>query len=93
MSNEDLTQLFKFFGQISKSKDINRGGMGLGLTISKMIIQQLQGTIQVESQTGQGSTFTFKIPIDEFKYAEVPKNQRRTSFVLSNRTEEQKGFN
>ena len=45
MSNEDLTQLFKFFGQISKSKDINRGGMGLGLTISKMIIQQMQGTI------------------------------------------------
>jgi signal transduction histidine kinase len=45
MSNEDLTQLFKFFGQISKSKDINRGGMGLGLTISKMISQQMQGTI------------------------------------------------
>jgi signal transduction histidine kinase len=39
MSNVDLTQLFKFFGQISKSKDINRGGMGLGLTISKMILQ------------------------------------------------------
>ena len=49
MSNEDLTQLFKFFGQISKSKDINRGGMGLGLTISKMIIQQLNGEVECES--------------------------------------------
>lgn len=35
---EDLVKLFKFFGCISKSRDINRGGMGLGLTISKMIL-------------------------------------------------------
>ena len=89
MSNEDLTQLFKFFGQISKSKDINRGGMGLGLTISKMILQQLQGTIQVESKTGLGSTFTFKIPIDQIKNAEVPRDQVRRSLVLSNRNEVQ----
>ena len=89
MSNVDLTQLFKFFGQISKSKDINRGGMGLGLTISKMILQQLQGTIQVESKTGLGSTFTFKIPIDQIKNAEVPRDQVRRSLVLSNRNEVQ----
>ena len=44
---EDLNKLFKFFGQISKSKNINRGGMGLGLTISKMILQQMQGKIEV----------------------------------------------
>lgn len=35
---EDLTKLFKFFGCITKSKEINRGGMGLGLTISKLIL-------------------------------------------------------
>ena len=35
---EDLTKLFKFFGYASSSKNINKGGMGLGLTISKMII-------------------------------------------------------
>lgn len=46
----DLTRLFKFFGCIAKSKDINRGGMGLGLTISKMILQQLNGEITVESE-------------------------------------------
>jgi len=61
--------------------------MGLGLTISKMILQQMQGTIQVESQTGLGSTFTFKIPIDQLKNAEVPKDQVRRSLVLSNRKE------
>jgi signal transduction histidine kinase len=39
IKSEDLHKLFKFFGQITKSKNINRGGMGLGLTISKMILQ------------------------------------------------------
>ena len=34
----DLTKLFRFFGCLEASRDINRGGIGLGLTISKMII-------------------------------------------------------
>jgi signal transduction histidine kinase len=38
ISEEDLARLFKFFGQASNSKKINKNGMGLGLTISKMII-------------------------------------------------------
>ena len=38
MKSEDLVKLFKFFGCLSKTKNINRGGMGLGLTISKMIV-------------------------------------------------------
>ena len=35
---EEKAKLFRFFGQISKTKDINREGMGLGLTISKKIL-------------------------------------------------------
>lgn len=38
IKEEDLDKLFKFFGCVMKSKNVNRGGMGLGLTISKMII-------------------------------------------------------
>ena len=56
---EDLNQLFKFFGKIAKTKDVNRGGMGLGLTISKLILQQLDGEISVTSQPGKGSVFSF----------------------------------
>ena len=43
IKRDDLNRLFTFFGCIAKSKHINRGGMGLGLTISKMILQQLEG--------------------------------------------------
>ena len=39
IKREDLSKLFKFFGTVSKSQSFNRGGMGLGLTISKMIVE------------------------------------------------------
>lgn len=35
---DDLKKLFKFFGKLSDTKSINKGGMGLGLTICKMIV-------------------------------------------------------
>ena len=50
IKEHDLNLIFKFFGQIKKSKNINRGGMGLGLTISKAILLQLGGEINVESE-------------------------------------------
>ena len=67
ISEEGLSKLFKFFGCLTKTKDCNRGGMGLGLTISKMIIQELGGDISVSSEQGKGSTFTFIIPLDEYE--------------------------
>jgi hypothetical protein len=42
---------------------MNKGGMGLGLTISKMIVQNLGGDISVKSNFGVGTKFTFIIPL------------------------------
>ena len=47
IKQEDIIKLFRFFGKISSTKDINKGGMGLGLTISKLIVQALGGEIDV----------------------------------------------
>ena len=49
MKEEDLHKLFRFFGYLKTSQDINRGGMGLGLTISKKIVRELKGDISVTS--------------------------------------------
>lgn len=38
IERSDQNKLFRFFGTVGKFRDINRGGMGLGLTISKMMV-------------------------------------------------------
>jgi signal transduction histidine kinase len=38
MKPEDLNKLFKFFGKLQTNNGMNKGGMGLGLSISKMIV-------------------------------------------------------
>jgi len=46
---------------------MNRGGMGFGLKISKMIVQELGGEIGVVSEPGRGSTFSFTIAYREVR--------------------------
>jgi signal transduction histidine kinase len=38
IKNDEIQKLFQFFGRLQHSKKINKGGMGFGLTISKMIV-------------------------------------------------------
>ena len=45
IQEENIDKLFKFFGTLEKSRKINKGGMGFGLTISKKILEQLGGDI------------------------------------------------
>lgn len=74
---EDLLKLFRFFGTLSKTKDINRGGMGLGLTISKMIVKQLGGEISVSSKPNVGSKFSFSLPIDQYEPNKLHHSSRK----------------
>jgi signal transduction histidine kinase len=57
-----LGKLFKLFGQASSIKDLHRSQIGLGLTISKLIVERLGGSIKVESVPGTGSRFSFTLP-------------------------------
>ncbi|MBO9542297.1 MASE1 domain-containing protein [bacterium] len=57
----DLPKLFKPFGQLEAGNV--KGGAGLGLSISKSIVEAHHGTIGVRSTVGEGSTFWFTLPL------------------------------
>lgn len=62
MTPEQLQKIFLPFEQVGDVEKRSEG-TGLGLTISQTIVQLMGGTIQVESQLGQGSRFWFEIPL------------------------------
>ncbi len=55
--------IFEKFQQVNSSDWRKKGGTGLGLAISKAIVEQLNGSIGVESEEGKGSTFWFRLPL------------------------------
>ncbi|MFQ5571854.1 MAG: two-component regulator propeller domain-containing protein, partial [Rhodothermales bacterium] len=59
---EEKARLFDAFAQTESSND-TQGGTGLGLTISQRLAHLMGGSISVSSRVGQGSTFTFIIPL------------------------------
>jgi PAS domain S-box-containing protein len=62
---EDQPRLFQRFWRGTRTENTSLTGMGLGLYISREIIQRHHGDIVFRSQPGQGSTFLFWLPLDE----------------------------
>ena len=59
---EDLGQLFKMYGQVDSKRNYGKEGTGIGLAISKYFIEEMGGTVRVDSTYGKGSTFSFILP-------------------------------
>jgi signal transduction histidine kinase len=64
ISAVNQAKLFEEFQQVDNSITKQKGGTGLGLAISKRIIELHGGRIWVESTLGQGSTFSFSVPLN-----------------------------
>ena len=63
ITEENLKKLFTSFQQVDTRKNRSIEGTGLGLAISKRLVTQMGGTISVSSEYGQGSIFSFEIPM------------------------------
>ena len=60
---EDFSKLFKQYGQVDTTVNHHKEGTGLGLMISRQLIENMNGMVSVESEYGKGSTFGFTIPL------------------------------
>ena len=76
ISPEDLPNIFETY--VSKDAETMQNGYGLGLPLSKIIIEKMGGTISVNSELGKGSTFTFILPFDG-TIGGLQKNSRITT--------------
>jgi PAS domain S-box-containing protein len=63
LKKEDMNKLFKPFSQIDTGLTRSHEGTGLGLSITQRLVEKLGGTISVESTYGEGSIFSFTLPL------------------------------
>lgn len=84
IAREELERIWKRFHRIPgiETQHDSGVGLGLGLHISKVIIEQHQGRVGVQSAPGMGSTFWFSIPLDTPGDQRNPSAQR--SYLLDN---------
>ena len=62
IKQEELDKLFEEFTQLDVNSNVNVEGTGLGLAITQGFVRKMNGSIEVDSEYGKGSTFTVTIP-------------------------------
>ncbi len=63
ISQDDLTKLFHKFGRLIEAKKSRTPGTGLGLYITKQIVELHKGEVKVESEVGKGTVFSIILPL------------------------------
>lgn len=70
INKEGVDKLFKSFSQVDASISRRYGGTGLGLNISKQLVELMDGNIHVQSELGKGTMFSFHI------WVEIPQDEK-----------------
>ncbi|RMG06914.1 MAG: sensor histidine kinase [Cyanobacteria bacterium J055] len=65
---EDLPHVFERFWRADRARSRHLGGTGIGLAITRRLVELQGGTIEVESQVNRGSTFRFSIPLSRSSF-------------------------
>lgn len=90
IKKEDLEKIFAEFQQVDMKMNRSKGGTGLGLSISKNLVRLMGGSLEVESEYGKGSVFSFNIPQESAsditaggKYPEVFSLEQNNGISMS----------
>ncbi|MFY3769708.1 Sensor histidine kinase RcsC [Providencia manganoxydans] len=83
MSHAVVLQLFDPFFQVYDQNNVGHKGTGLGLAICEKLINLMDGDIEVNSQTGLGSSFIVRIPLYGQKYVEHNIPEYRLSYRIA----------
>ena len=78
--NNKIRMIFDRFGQVDQKENLQVSGTGLGLPISKSLVNLMGGEIWVESDLGKGTTFFFTLPLV------IKKPVKETRVLISNKT-------
>jgi signal transduction histidine kinase len=70
---KDLPRIFDRFYQVESHLTRRHGGMGLGLSVAKVMIEMHGGRLWAESKEGEGSSFSFLVPINKKGASEPPQ--------------------
>ncbi|WP_136482958.1 tetratricopeptide repeat protein [Cognatitamlana onchidii] len=68
-----LNDIFKSFEQLDGTTSRNYGGTGLGLSVTKQLVELHGGTIEVRSELNKGSVFSFTLPLSNYKRKDILK--------------------
>lgn len=93
ISKNDMDKLFQPFSQVDASIARQYGGTGLGLAICKQLVENMRGTIQVSSEKGEGSNFSFSVILGCRRKLEIPdvkEEEEDQSFIMEASPAEEK---
>lgn len=91
IKDEDKAKLFESFSRLEQTRNRNIEGTGLGLKITKQLVSMMNGTINVESKYGVGTTFTVKVEqkvIDQRPMGDFGKSLKERQIISQKKNDD-----